>query len=139
MATRRKRVERHIDEAALDRAIDAAQGAGEARLVRRLCLIACLYAGDTLSEAADRVGVSQPTASRWADAWNDGGVDALRPDSGGGRPPKLDADERARLRVLVARDPPETPSALATLVEREFDVSYSRRHAARLHERLVPE
>lgn len=139
MGRRRKSVARHLEPAELDRQLEWAQRRGEAALLRRLCLIENVYAGDTLAEAADRVGISQPTASRWTDAWNEDGVDGLRPDRGGGRPPKLDDDARDRLATLVDRDPPETASELAALVEREFAVSFSRRHAARLYDRLVAE
>lgn len=139
MGRRRKTVARHLEPAELDRQLESAQRRGEAALLRRLCLIENVYAGDTLAEAADRVGISQPTASRWTDAWNEDGVDGLRPDRAGGRPPKLDDDARDRLATLVDRDSPETASELAALVEREFDVSFSRRHAARLYDRLVVE
>lgn len=136
MARPRKTIERHLDEDELDRALEAAQREGDARLLRRLCLVENLYAGDTLADAGTRVGVSQATASRWADAWNEAGVDGLRPSFGGGRPPKLDPAERARLREIL-REFDGTPSRqdVCRIVEREFDVSYSRRHAYRILER----
>jgi len=58
MGTRRFDVTEHLSEEALDRAINEAQKADEARLVRRLCFVKNLYAGDVLEEAARRVGVS---------------------------------------------------------------------------------
>src|SRR5699024_4241894 len=76
---RRFDVIEHLPEAELDTAINEAQMADEARLVRRLCFVKNLYAGDVLEEAARRVGVSQANSSRWAHAWNDAGVDGLRP------------------------------------------------------------
>ncbi|MCW8172192.1 helix-turn-helix domain-containing protein [Natrialba swarupiae] len=42
--------------------------------------------GDTDKMAARRVGASQPTGGRWLKAWNEGGVDGLRPSFAGGRP-----------------------------------------------------
>ncbi|GCF14482.1 hypothetical protein Harman_24170 [Haloarcula mannanilytica] len=79
----------HLSPAELDRAINEAQAADETRLVRRLCFVKNLYQGKTQQQAGNTVGVSQPTSSRWARVWNDGGVDGLRPRFGGGRPPKL--------------------------------------------------
>jgi len=38
---------RHLSESELDQAIEEAQKADEARLVRRLCFIKNLYQGDT--------------------------------------------------------------------------------------------
>lgn len=129
-------VERHLGPDALADAIDAAQRRGEARLVRRLCLIRNCYAGDTVTEAADRVGVAQPTGSRWVQRWNDGGVDGLRPAFGGGRPARLDDAERERLARVLERYPELTAAEVRRLVEAAFDVAYSRRHAARLRDRL---
>jgi len=76
----------HLPKAELDTAINEAQKADEARLVCRLCFVKDLYTGDVLEEAVRHVGVSQANSSRWAYAWNDPGVDRLRPSFGGGRP-----------------------------------------------------
>lgn len=127
-----KQVKRHLPEAELGEAIDAAQSNEEPRLVRRLCLIKNLYAGDSITEAADRVGVTQPTASRWTDNWNERGVDGLRPDFGGGRPSKLTDEQRAWLVDVLEQHRPLTPDHVRRLIEEAFDVSYSRRHVARL-------
>jgi hypothetical protein len=72
--SRRFEVIEHLSEEELDTAINEAQKVDEARLVRRLCFVKNLYAGDVLEEAARRVGVSQANSSRWAHAWNDGGA-----------------------------------------------------------------
>lgn len=127
-----KQVARRLSREALDAAIDEAQSAGRARLVRRLCLIGNLYAGDTLSEAAKRVGVSQPTASRWVERWNEDGVDGLRPAFGGGRPSKLDDRERAALAAVLERDASLDTDRVCRAIETAFGVSYSRRHVSRL-------
>jgi transposase len=86
---RRTELVEHLSEAQLDDAINDAQKADETRLVRRLCFIKNVFFGDTDEMAARRVGVSQPTGGRWLKAWNDGGVDGLRPRFAGGRPAKL--------------------------------------------------
>ncbi|WP_096391819.1 helix-turn-helix domain-containing protein [Halopenitus persicus] len=79
---------KHLSDSELDQAIAEAQKADETRLVRRLCYVKNLYAGDTRKEAGRRVGISRSTTRRWAHAWNDGGIEGLRPGFGGGRPPK---------------------------------------------------
>jgi len=58
MGSRRFDVTKHLSEGELDRAVNEAQKADEARLVRRLCFVKNLYAGGVLEEAARRVGVS---------------------------------------------------------------------------------
>ncbi|WP_425461908.1 helix-turn-helix domain-containing protein [Natronosalvus hydrolyticus] len=80
---------KHLPEHQLDEAINEAQKAGETRLVRRLCFIKNVSLGDTDKMAARRVGASQPTGGRWLKAWNEGGVDGLRPNFAGGPPAKL--------------------------------------------------
>ena len=89
MSDRTKEIKHHLSPEEIDEAINEAQQADEARLIRRLNCIKNLYAGDTLAEAAWRVGVDESAVSRWTDAWNDDGIDGLRPSFGGGRPPKL--------------------------------------------------
>ena len=61
---RRFDVIEHLSEAELDAVINEAQKADEPSLVRRLCFVKNLYAGDVLEEAARRVGVSQANSSR---------------------------------------------------------------------------
>lgn len=48
-------IERHIPEDELDRMIDETK---DGHLLRRLIFVKSLYQGDTLEEAADRVGRS---------------------------------------------------------------------------------
>jgi len=128
----RKKIVRHLDEDGLAAAIDRAQQTGQARLVRRLCFLRNLYAGDSVTEAAARVGVSQPTGSRWTDAWNEAGVGGLEPAFDGGRPPKLDETARERLTALLERYQPLTTSQVRRLLEDGFGIVYSERHVRRI-------
>lgn len=131
-----KEVRKHLDESELDTAIDEAQSNEETRVVRRLCLIKNLYAGDSITEAASRVGVTQPTASRWTNRWNKQGIDGLRPDFGGGRPPKLSEREQQRLTEVLKQHQPLTTEHVHQLIEEGFGVSYSQRHVPRLLKKL---
>jgi transposase len=128
---RRFDVIEHLPEAELDTAINEAQMADEARLVRRLCFVKNLYAGDVLEEAARRVGVSQANSSRWAHAWNDAGVDGLRPSFGGGRPPKLSNEQFAELCDVLEEGQPWTPRAIHALIEERYSVTYDPSHLSR--------
>lgn len=127
-----KEVKQHLDEGMLEEAIDEAQKADDAYLVRRLIFIKNLYRGDSVSEAANRIGVSQPTGSRWIEAWNEDGIAGLEPDFGGGRPPKLDEDERERLAELLKGHQPLMTKQIQRLLEEGFDITYSQRHLSRL-------
>jgi transposase len=118
---RQKEIEQHLTESELD---DRIKSADDPKIVQRLIFVKNLYNGDTLGEAAERVGKSQPTGGRWADRWNEDGLDGLAPDWGDGRPSKLDDEERARLRELLEADQPWTTQEILHLIEEEFDVSY---------------
>jgi transposase len=118
---RRKDIERHLSEAEVDARLRDEE---DPEMVRRLGFIKNLYQGDTLGEAAGREGKSQPTGARWAARWNDGGVDGLAPDHGGGRPSKLTARERTHLRQQLETARPKTIQDVIHLIEEEFGVTY---------------
>lgn len=128
----RKSIEHHLAPDELADAIDDAQKAGKTHRLRRLCLIRNLYEGDSVTEAGRRVGVSRSTASRWADRWNDAGIEGLDPDFAGGRPSKLTDEQRDRLKAVLEADQPWTKREVKTLIEKAFDVTYSDRHLHRL-------
>ena len=115
----------------LEQAIDDAQKADETRLVRRLCFINNLYQGDTRKEAGRRVGISRSTTRRWVRAWNDGGVEGLRPGVGGGRPPKLLAEQFEELCALLEDGQPWTPRQIHALIEDRYGVTYHPSHLGR--------
>lgn len=127
---RRKEITRHLTEDELDQLL--AQAA-DPKIVRRLIFIKNLYTGDTLEDAANRVGKSASTGSRWARRWNEGGLERLRPDSGGGRPPKLDTEQQNELVERLQNQQPWEPSEIKQLLSDEFDVEY---HPAYLSEFL---
>lgn len=131
---RRTEIERHRSAAELEEAIDAAQYDGDAYLVRRLAFVKNLYHGDSANEAGERVGVSSATASRWVRAWNEAGVEGLEPAFSGGRPSKLSTAQCERLESVLECRPAVTIPEVQAFIEDAFDVSYSRRHVARLVE-----
>ena len=122
---------RHLTETELDQAVEDTQKADETRLVRRLCFVKNLYHGDTRMEAGDRVGISRSTTGRWASAWNDGGVEGLRPRFGGGRPPKLTPVQFDELCDILEADQPWTPQQIHALIEDRYNVSYHPAHLSR--------
>jgi transposase len=129
---RRTEIVKHLSEEQLDEAINEAQKADETRLVRRLCFIKNVYLGDTDEMAARRVGASQPTGGRWLKAWNDGGVDGLRPRFAGGRPAKLSPEQFAEFFALLEDGQPWTPQEIDNLLWNRYGVTYDRAHLARI-------
>ncbi len=128
---RRGLLVRHLTGGELDQAIADAQKADETRLVRRLCYVKNLYVGDTREEAGDRVGISRSTTRRWARAWNEAGVEGLRPGFGGGRPPKLSPEQFDELCDILKEGQPWTPRAIHTLIKERYGVTYDPAHLSR--------
>ena len=77
-----------------------------------------LYQGDTRKQAGRRVGISRSTTRRWARAWNDDGVDGLRPRFGGGRPPKLTPTQFEELCGVLEAGQPWAPQAIHAIIAR---------------------
>ena len=118
---RRKEIVRHLSEEDLDRLLSEAD---DPKVVRRLTFVKNLYKGDSLEEAADRVGKSESTGSRWARRWNEGGLGRLTPNFGDGRPPKLGEDEQEQLLEMLRDGQPWQPQEIQHLLNEEFDVEY---------------
>ena len=130
-ASRRFTVVEHLSNAELDDAIDMAQQADETRLVRRICFVKNLYEGRIQQQAVAAVGVSQPTSSRWAPAWNQNGIEGLRPRFGGGRPPKLTPTQWNKICAVLEDGQPWTPREIHALIEDRYGVTYHPTHLAR--------
>ena len=83
-----------------------------------------LYAGDTIEEAARRVGASQGTGSEWLARWNEAGFRGLIPRFGGGRSPKLSPQQSRKLQRLLEEGQPWTTQEIQQLIADEFGVDY---------------
>lgn len=102
------------------------------KMSKRLTFIKRLYKGATLEDAADDVGMSQPTGSRRTDLWNEGGLGQLMPNFGGGRPPKLDDDQRERLIKLLREGEPWKKQEIQHLPNTESDIKYHPNYLPRV-------
>jgi transposase len=129
MRARRAVVERHLTDDELKEAIKKAD---DRKVVRRLCFVSNLYAGDTIEEAARRVAASQSIGSQWLARWNEDGPSGLIPRFGGGRPPKLSHQQSRDLQRLLEEGQPWATGEITRLIEDEFGVSYHPGHVRRL-------
>ena len=118
---RRKEIVRHLSEDDLDRLLTESTNE---KLTERLIFIKRLYKGATLEDAADDVGRSSGTGTRWARRWNEGGLGLLMPNFGGGRPPKLDEDQQEQLLELLREGQPWKKQEIQYLINEEFDVEF---------------
>lgn len=119
--SRRKEIECHLSEKKIDELLRDAENE---RRLRRIGFVKNLYQGDSIPEAAEREGRSAATGDRWTEAWNEGGLEELMPDFGGGRPSKLDEHEQAELLVLLREGQPWKSQEIQHLLAEEFDVEY---------------
>src|SRR6056297_1708093 len=120
--SRRKEIKRHLSEEEIDELLREAE---DDHRLRRLGFLKNLYQGDSIPEAADREGRSAATGDRWAEAWNEGGLEELMPSFGGGRPPKLDEDEQEELIEMLRDGQPWKSQEIQHLLNEEFGVEYS--------------
>ena len=124
---RRKEIVRHLSEDDLDRLLAETD---DDKISKRLTFVKRLYKGATLEDAADDVGRSSGTATRWVRRWNEGGLGLLTPNFGGGRPSKLGEEEREQLLELLREGQPWKTQEIQHLLNEEFDVEYHPNYLA---------
>jgi len=107
------------------------------KLTERLIFINRLYKSASLKDAADDVGRSSATGTRWARRWNKGGLGLLMPSFGGGRPPKLgEEQQQQRLLELLREGQPWKKQEIQHLMNEEFDVEFHPGHLSRVLKKL---
>ena len=107
---------------------------------RRVRAARLLLQGKAPAEVAIKVGAPRLTVYRWLEVLNEGGIDALREMSKGGRPAQLDSTQHEQLRqiLLAGAQVAGFGTELWTLrrvrqtIKREFGVQYSEVHVWRL-------
>jgi len=102
------------------------------RLLQRLCFMMALYEGDGVEEASHKVGVVKSTGYNWLHRWNEDGLERLRPDFGGGRPPKLSYEDREKLKEALKEKHCWTTREVRKLFLEECGVEYSMSHLRRI-------
>ncbi|KXA99384.1 hypothetical protein AKJ41_05530 [candidate division MSBL1 archaeon SCGC-AAA259O05] len=122
-------VEKHLSIRKLESRIREEK---DSRMLRRLFFLRNMYEGDDMKEATAKVGVSLTSGYRWLHRWNEGGLERLKPDFGGGRPPKLSDEEREELKEILAERSDWTTKEIKKLVKEKFGVEYSRCHLRRI-------
>lgn len=122
---REVRVKRQLGEEELGESISKEE---DPRVQERLIFIKCIYDGDGVEEAADKVARAKSTGYDWLYRWNDGGLEGLKPDFGGGRPPKLPEEERQELKEILEERNDWTLKEISALIEEEYGIKYSRSH-----------
>jgi transposase len=115
-------------------------GAADWREGRRLRAFELKERGWKQTQIADALGVTEGAVSQWMKRVREQGVEGLRHKPPPGATPRLSEDERAKLPELLAqgaeahgfRGEVWTCERVATVIRREFGVSYHPAHVSRL-------
>jgi transposase len=98
-----------------------AKGSRDPGQTRRLLGLSAIYAGGSRSAAAALGGVGLQTVRDWVVAFNAGGPDGLIDRKAPGARPRLNAEQREALQVLVEQGP--TPAAHGVVRWRLVDLA----------------
>lgn len=96
--------------------------------------------GWPVTRIAEALGVTHGAVSQWMARARQGGADALRHRPPPGPSPRLSAEQRAQLPVLLARGPGAfgfsgevwTTERIAVVIQRTFGIQYHPAHVSRL-------
>ena len=100
---------------------------------RRLLALALVMEGGTRTAAARSAGMDRQTLRDWVIRYNEHGLDGLGDRWGDGRPPKLDAKERAELLGIVLAGPDPEASGLSAFTREDLVRICEERFGKRLH------
>lgn len=95
------------------------------RVLKRLYFIKFRYLGDSVEEAAIKVGVTKKCGYYWQDYWNKGGYAALIPRFGGGRKSKLTDEQMIELKSLLKKRDYWTTKEVLELIKEKYGIEYS--------------
>lgn len=112
------------------------KGSAKELQVRRQLAGRLLEEGKGVREVARLVQASPSSVSRWKQALEEGGMEALRAKPHGGRRPRLTAQQKQRLEEILLDGPVAagfatalwTLARVAQVIERQFGVKYHPGH-----------
>ena len=92
------------------------------------------------NQIAEALGVTQGAVSQWLKRAKEGGIEALRQKKATGAPRRLNAEQLSQIPLLLAQGAESfgfrgdiwTCGRIATVIRRNFGVSYHRAHVTRI-------
>ena len=118
----RYHIERKMTVDDLDRLIRSLERS--TRVLKRLLFIRYRYDGDSVEEAAARIGITKMMGYQWQDRWNRDGYKGLIPRYARKGPSKLSPEQKDQLRNMLKEGSYTTPQ-VRTLIREKFGVNYS--------------
>lgn len=110
-----------------------AKGEPDGRVARRALAIANALDGMSRRDAARSVGMDRQTLRDWVVRYNQHGLDGLADLQRDGRPPKLDAEEKAELLRIVLAGPAPEKSGLSAFTREDLVHICKERFGKSLH------
>ena len=118
--------EKHIDkDLSEEEVLKLIRTEKDAKILRRLYFIKFRYAGDSVQEASEKIGITKRIGYIWQDRWNKEGYKGLIPQYGGGRPSKLTNQQKAELERMLRQKDAWTSREVRDLIIKEFGVTYT--------------
>ena len=102
----------------------------------RLTFIEDLYDEKTVKEASKLNNITVQTGHNWLKEWNEPGLDSLFRKKGSGRKPKLNAEDKEKLKKIILEKDLTSVRQIKHELKEEFGVEYSERHIRRLMKEL---
>ncbi len=99
----------------------------------RLILLSLVASGLTVEDAVTLIGMKQRIAYVWINRWLKKGYEGLLPKKRSGRPPKLDKEQKEKLKGILNQKEYWTTKEIQRLIKDEFGVEYKK---SRLYELL---
>jgi transposase len=110
-----------------------AKGERDGRIARRILAIANALDGMSREAAAQAAGMDRQTLRDWVIRYNEHGLDGLADQPRDGRPPKLDAEQKAELYRLVLAGPAPEASSLSAFTREDLVRICKKRFGKSLH------
>jgi putative transposase len=109
------------------------------RVLKRLYFVKFRYFGDSVEEAATKLGVTKKTGYYWQEDWNKGGYAGLMPQFCGGRKSKLTEKQMIELKNLLKNKDYWTTREVLELIKEKYGIEYSQKqigvilHSFKMH------
>lgn len=97
----------------------------DSKILRRLYFIKFRFEGDSIQEAAKKIGITKRIGYIWQGRWNEEGYKGLIPRYAGGRPSKLIDQQKAELERMLRQKDSWTSREVRDLIIKEFGVTYT--------------
>ena len=115
-------IERKMTEDDLNRLIKSLERS--TKMLKRLLFVKYRYNGDSVEEAAKRIGITKMIGYVWQRRWNNEGYKGLIPRYAGKGPSKMSEEQRSLLKDRL-KDGQYTTAHVRDIIRNEFGIEYT--------------